>query len=822
MNPRFGKFLPFILCSVLGAISASAAESGIPVVPALVRDKIDYHWQDRASVVAPLAEAPDGKHVLWYRQPAAFWNEALPVGNGRLGAMVFGGVADERLQLNEDTLWDGYPKDADNPKALASLPEVRRLLFAGQSKEGGNLARQTMLGVPKTINSYQSLGELLIETGHTTATRYRRTLDLATATATVSYESGGVTFNREVLSSAAANVIVVRFTASKKGALDLRLGLSRARDAETTAHPSRTDAIVLRGTINRNDLTGKARGISFAAQTRAVATGGTVSNVGGKLEIRGADEVLLFIDGATTYRGGDPVAAIDKRIIAASARAFAALAKDHRAAHAALFDRVSIDLGETAAAKLPTDERIRQQHAGTADPALEATLFQFGRYLLISSSRPGDLPANLQGLWAWQMNAPWNADYHTNINVQMNYWPSEVTNLSECHLPLFDLMDGLVKPGERTAKAHYGARGWVVHHLTDAWGHTAPADDLQGVWPMGSAWLSLHPWEHYRFTGDRAFLEKRGWPLMKGAARFILDFLVEAPAGTPIAGKLTTAPSHSPENAFLTADGQRSSFTYGATMDIMLIRQVLQNCIAASKVLGVDADFRAECETALAKLQPIVISPATGHIQEWVEDYRETDPKHRHVSHLFGLFPGTLISPATPDLLAAARKVLETRGDGGTGWSLAWKVSFWSRLRDGDRAHLLLQNLLAPVDPANVGYKGSGGSYPNLFGACPPFQINSNFGATAGIAEMLVQSHEVTAEGMTVIDLLPALPKAWSTGSVKGLRARDGFTVDLEWKDAKLTQARIASQFGRPLRLRCGDKTSDPKIPAGGTRVFIP
>ena len=625
--------IPFRLLShgsVLGmlfVLSGHAAETVAPVLPALAREKIDFTWPDRATVAAPLAGAPDGKHVLWFRQPAAFWNEALPVGNGRLGAMVFGGVADERLQLNEDTLWDGYPKDADNPKALEALPEVRRLLFAGKSKDAGDLARQTMLGIPKTINSYQSLGELVIETGHTSVTRYRRTLDLATATATVSYESGGVTYNREVLSSVADNVIVVRFTASKKAALDLRLGLSRARDAETTAHPSRTDAIVLSGTINRKDPTGKPRGISFTAQTRAVATGGTVSNAGGKLEIRGADEVLFFIDGATTYRGGDPVAAIDQRISAASARAFAALAKDHRAAHAALFDRVSLDLGETAAARLPTDERIRQHHAGTADPALEATLFQFGRYLLISSSRPGDLPANLQGLWAWQMNAPWNADYHTNINVQMNYWPSEVANLSECHLPLFDLMEGLVKPGERTAKAHYGARGWVVHHLTDAWGHTAPADDLQGVWPMGSAWLALHPWEHYRFTGDREFLEKRGWPLMKGAARFMLDFLVEAPAGTPIAGKLTTSPSHSPENAFLTPDGQRSSFTYGATMDIMIIRQVLENCIAASKVLDTDADFRAECEAALAKLQPIVISPATGRIQEWVEDYQETDPK---------------------------------------------------------------------------------------------------------------------------------------------------------------------------------------------------
>jgi alpha-L-fucosidase 2 len=679
-----------------------------------------------------------------------------------------------------------------------------------------------MMGVPQHIRSYQSLGDLLIESGTTAATGYQRTLDLTTAT--VTYEDRGVRFSRALIASKPADVMVARYTASRRGAIDLRLTLNRRQDASVGAHPTRADSIVLQGRINRKDASGQPRGLAFAAQVRAVTKGGKLSNTGGILTITGADEVTLFIDGATNYRGGEPLAATDSRLDRAATRSASSLAKAHRADYAALYDRVALQLGDQAApaAKLPTDERLRLNRTGPSDPALAATLFQYGRYLLIASSRPGDMPANLQGIWSWHMNAPWNADYHTNINVQMNYWPAEVANLSECHLPLFDLMDLLVKPGERTARLHYGARGWVVHHLTDAWGFTVPADGLHGIWPVGAAWLAAHPWEHYRFTGDRAFLEKRAWPLMKGAARFALDFLVEAPAGTPIAGKLTTAPSHSPENAFVLPDGTKSVFTYGATMDVMIIRELLENSIEAARVLGTDSDFSAECAAALARLQPVVISPKTGRIQEWVEDYRETDPRHRHVSHLYALYPGTQISAATPDLLAAARKTLEGRGDGGTGWSLAWKINFWARLRDGDHARLIVQNLLNPVSAQKVTYGEGGGVYPNLFDAHPPFQIDGNFGATSGIAEMLLQSHERTAEGATVIDLLPALPKDWSDGAVKGLRARGGFTVDLTWKAGLLVSARVTSDRGAPCRIVYGEKSATPSIAAGKSYTFKP
>lgn len=795
------KTTPLILFGYLSAAAFHAAAAQ----PALERSNLNSHWEDRATLGGEAAKPPAGRHTLWYRQPAKVWEEALPLGNGRLGAMVFGGVTDERLQLNEDSLWDGYPLDTSNPDALKALPQVRKLLFEGKNKEAEALAAANMMGRPPGVKPYQSLGELLLETpAGAPASTYSRTLDLTTAVASVSYTQDGTTFTREMFSSAPAGAIVARFTSSKAKSINLRLTLKRQKDASCSAHPSANNAIVMRGQIDCKDAKGAQRGLRFAAEVMAVASGGKASNNDGILTVSDADSVTLLIAGATSYRGGDPEqlctsVLTDLAAAKSASAAYEAIKAASIADYQKLAGRVAIDLGSAGADidALPTNERLGRIKQGQTDPGLVATYFQYGRYLLISSSRPGGLPANLQGIWAWQMNPPWNADFHTNINVQMNYWPAEIANLSECHLPLFDLMDGLVKPGGRVAEVNYGAGGWVVHHLTDPWGFAAPADGLQGIWPVGSAWLAEHPFEHYQFTGDKVFLAKRGWPLMKGAARFILDFMVEAPAGTPVAGKLVTNPSYSPENTFILPDGKTHAvFTYGATMDIMIVHELLTNCILASKILNTDADFRKECEAALTKLAPVRISPTTGRILEWIDDYKETEPTHRHTSHLYGLHPSSMITTATPELFEAARKVLLGRGDGGTGWSLAWKINMWTRLHDGDHAFILLTNLLKSK------------TLPNLFDDHAPFQIDGNFGATAAIAEMLLQSQIRDANGTFELQLLAALPKAWPTGSVKGLCARGGFTVDLDWKDNQLTEARIVSKLGGPLKLQAGSHTA--------------
>lgn len=774
---------------------------------------INAKWFDRAEFTGKADKPANTKNVLWYRKSAKVWEEALPLGNGRLGAMVFGGVADERIQLNENTLWDGYPLDPNNPAGRKALPEVQRLLFGDKNNEAVKLAEATMMGNPKGVKSYQSLGELWFDTPELNARDYVRTLDLSTAVSTVHYHSNGVNYTREYFASAPDNVIVVRITADKKSNINLSMALKRAQNAKTGKLGN--DGLLLNGQIARKDKDGNPRGISFAAQVKAVADGGNVAVVesaeqGYLLKVNDANTLTLYVTGATNYPGmenlakgmadfsGDPLKKCAKTIAKATSQSYDRIKSTHIADHQHYFGRVDLDLESVSEEvdALPTNERLRRaRQKGEPDLGLVSTYFQFGRYLLIGSSRPGGMPANLQGLWAWQMNAPWNADFHTNINFQMNYWPSDLTNLSEMHLPLFDLMDMLVTPGERSAEVIYGARGWVVHHLTDAWGFTAPADGPQGIWPMGAAWLAQHPWEHYCFTGDKEFLAQRAWPLMKGAARFIMDFLVEAPAGTAYAGKLVTNPSYSPENAFILPNGEHSVFTYGATMDLEIIHNLLTNCIEAANILKVDADFRKECEATLKRIPGIRISEKTGRILEWAEDYEEAEPQHRHTSHLFGLHPGNQITRVgTPALAEAARKTLVARGDEGTGWGLAWKINMWNRLHDGDHAFKLLSVLLAEK------------TLPNLFDDHPPFQIDGNFGATAAIAEMFLQSQLKKKNGSFEIHLLPSLPSAMAkSGSVKGLKARGGFTVDLSWKEGVVTEAQIHSQLGGKLHLRAGN-----------------
>jgi alpha-L-fucosidase 2 len=726
---------------------------------------------------------------LWYDKPAAIWNEALPLGNGRLGAMVFGDPAVERLQLNEETIWAGSPNSNAHTKSIKALPIVRQLIFDGKFDEAQELATQDIMSQTNDGMPYQTFGSVYISfPGHQKYTNYYRDLDIANATAKVKYTVNGVEFTREILTAFSDQVIAVKLSANKPGQITCNVFMNSPIDK--TVASTEGNQIILSGLgTNFEGVKGK---VKFQGRLTAKNKGGEIDASNGVLSINKADEVTLYISIATNFKNykdisGDEIAKSKDYLTKAETKDFETIKKAHVDYYQKFFNRVSFDLGINEAAKKPTNERIRD-FSKQFDPQLASLYFQFGRYLLISSSQPGGQPANLQGIWNDMVTPPWDSKYTTNINAEMNYWPAQVTNLQEMHEPFVQMAKELSVTGAETARMMYNASGWVLHHNTDIWRVTAPVDSAaSGMWPTGGAWVSQDLWERYLYTGDKKYLEEI-YPIMKGAADFFLDFMVI----DPNTKYLVVVPSSSPENTHAGGTG-KATIASGTTMDNQLVFDLFTHVIEASKLVSPDENYTKKLSEALAKMPPMKVGKHS-QLQEWQDDWDNPKDNHRHVSHLYGLYPSNQISAVkTPELFEAAKQSLIYRTDESTGWSMGWKVNLWARLLDGNHAYKLIQDQLHLV---TADQRKGGGTYPNMLDAHQPFQIDGNFGCTAGIAEMLMQSQE------DAIYLLPALPTVWKDGSIKGLVARGGFVIDLTWKNNKVSELKIYSKIGGNCRLK--------------------